>query len=586
VPTDDRPTQLTPWRAALARARHHYKAEALLDLPDADFAVPELPVQILHEAITEIGLADAGALLELATPEQVQGLLDLDVWQRDKVSDDRTLEWLSALGELGPEALGRAMRGLDPELVALFLRRHAEIIDLTLDGAPEDREGPILPTPDHFFWLAVEDQGEAGRSVERLVEHLYRYDADFARKSIQAARWDLDSSLEEFAYRWRSGRMADLGFPEYYEALEVYRFLDPASVKVDEQTADRPKTSGEALVALTGPYADALGGESFFGRAMAEITDPAELERLQQALATLCNHVLAADRVEPSDKDAARESLARVRGFLSLGLEFLGRGAPETAAAALRSVALQRLFRVGVSLALKLRRLVDLMAQSVPITLVAGRTTLLDDPFGEVAAALFARPPRVARVIDAPPAAGQRPFEGVADIKRITTLIEEAAAQAAAVTRVLDVDVAKLAKLKLGGPAPGSPDEVRFGDLVRTALVRRLGGGRLAATPLKAGDVEKFVARATEGGKVSATARAQALAALEQRLHAVGRPVPERLPAWLDRWLAPLDEHVAGLQPPMSPRLVASVLMAPTRAPRVARPAQTPRSAGKRRRRS
>jgi hypothetical protein len=577
VPTDDRPTQLTPWRAALARARHHYKAEALLDLPDADQAVPALPVQILHEAITEIGLHDAGPLLELATPEQVQGLFDLDVWQRDKVSDERTLEWLTALTELGFEALGRAMQGLDPELVALFLRRNADIIDLTLEDAPEDREGPILPTPDHFFWLAIEAEGETSRSVERLVDHLYRFDGDFARKAIMSAKWEGDSYLEEMSYRWRSGRMADLGFADYYEALEVYRFLDPATVRVDEKTADRPAPAGESLVALTGPYADALGGESFFGRAMAEITDAAELERLQQALATLCNRVLAADRVEPSNREAARESLARVRGFLSLGLEFLGHGSPETAAHALHGVALQRVFQVGVSLALKLRHLVDLMAQSVPVTLVAGRTPLLDEPFGEMAAALCARPPRVARVIDEPPASGQRPFASLADVRRITTLIEEAAAQAAAVTRILDLDVAKLAKLKLGSPAPGRPDEIRFGDLVRTALVRRLGGGRLVSTPLRPVDVEKLVATAALGDKLSAAARAQALTTLEKRLQALRQPVPERLAAWLDRWLAPLDEHVAGLKPPVNPRLVASVLMAPVPAPRPARPPGPPR---------
>jgi hypothetical protein len=571
VPTDDRPTQLTPWRAALLRARHHYKAEALLDLPDADHAIPALPVQVLHEAITEIGLHDAGPLLDLATPEQVQGLFDLDVWQRDRVNDARTLEWLDALCELGPDSLGRNLRGLDPELVALFLRRHADIIDVSLEDSPEDREGPMLPTPDHFFWLALDTEGEAGRSVERLVDHLYRFDADFARRAIQAAKWDLDSSLEETAYRWRSGRMADLGFADYYEALEVYRFLDPATVKVDEKTADRPLAVGEELVALTGPYADALGGESFFGRAMAAVTDQAELDRLGPALGTLCNRVLAADRVEPSDRDAANESLARVRGFLSLGLEFLSRGSADAAANVLRTVALQRVFRVGVSLALKLRRLVDLLGQSVPVTLVAGKTTLLDEPFGDVATALFERPPRVARVAYDPTASGSRPFTSLEDVRRITALLEESASLAATVARMLDVDPAKLAKAKLGGTLPGQPDEIRFGDLVRTALVRRLGGGRLVATPLRAADVEKLLAGAVEGGRLTPAARDKARAALEQRLAAVGKPVPERLGSWLEKWLAPLEEHVTGLQSPVDPRLVASVLMAPVATPKKAR---------------
>jgi len=260
-----------------------------------------------------------------------------------------------------------------------------------------------------------------------------------------------------------------------------------------------------------------------------------------------------------------------VRGFLSLGLESLGRGSTDAAVDVLRTMAVQRIFRVGVSLALKLRRLVDLLAQSVPVTLAAGRTTLLDDPFGAVAAALFARPPRVARVVDDPAASGDRPFASLEDVRRSTALLEEAAAQASTVVRLLDVDPAKLAKAKLGGAQPGQPDEIRFGDLVRTALVRRLGGGRLAATPLRAADVEKLLARAVADGKLTATARAAARTALERRLKAVGKPAPERLGAWLERWLAPLEEHVTGLQLPVNPRLVAGVLMAPAPAPKKTR---------------
>src|SRR5258708_38963567 len=59
----------------------------------------------------------------------------------------------------------------------------------------------------------------------------------------------MTSSLEEIAIRWRSGRMSDLGVTDYYEALEVYRELDPASVHIGELkpgTRMRPVNTGGA----------------------------------------------------------------------------------------------------------------------------------------------------------------------------------------------------------------------------------------------------------------------------------------------------------------------------------------------------
>ena len=59
------------------------RAEALLEEPDAAQLIPQIPVQNLYYAIKEVGLADAYDVVALATPEQVRGFLDLDVWDRD-----------------------------------------------------------------------------------------------------------------------------------------------------------------------------------------------------------------------------------------------------------------------------------------------------------------------------------------------------------------------------------------------------------------------------------------------------------------------------------------------------------------------
>src|SRR5262249_15318018 len=147
--------------------------------------------------------------------------LDLDVWNRHELNSERMTEWLGTLVELGPDKLLSATRELDPELLALWVSRHATIYDLTLEeDAPEDTTNPLLQTPDRYFVIEITATGDEARTVERFLDLLYRADMDSARKLLMAARSEPASELEEMGYRWRSGRMADLGFVDYYEALE------------------------------------------------------------------------------------------------------------------------------------------------------------------------------------------------------------------------------------------------------------------------------------------------------------------------------------------------------------------------------
>ena len=43
---------------------------------------------------------------------------------------------------------------------------------------------------------------------------------------MQGIMWSVQSELEEWAYRWKSGRLQDDGFPDYYDALAAYRIVD------------------------------------------------------------------------------------------------------------------------------------------------------------------------------------------------------------------------------------------------------------------------------------------------------------------------------------------------------------------------
>jgi len=200
-------------RAQLAGPRGYRRIDALLSSDDAAGAIAALSPSEVFELVHEVGFEDAADLIHLATPEQIQGCLDLDGWTRDQLDIAPLRPWLSALLDAGFEKLGEVWAKLDSELRALIVQREVKIHDVSLGEAPaEDYDGAVLTTPDSYFMLELPPDDESQRLVTRIIEDLYRADGDLARHTLMSARSEPPAELEENSYRWRSGRLADLGY--------------------------------------------------------------------------------------------------------------------------------------------------------------------------------------------------------------------------------------------------------------------------------------------------------------------------------------------------------------------------------------
>jgi hypothetical protein len=271
---------LSRYRAQVQRGRRARRADELFATPDPERAIRALPGDELFYLVSEMGFPDAMDVLQHASASQVQTVLDFAIWERDQIASDRAEEWLAALVQAPTAAVVDWIRDLDVELVAWLLRRRARIYDLSLDEPPEEPEGMLLATPDGFFTLDLLGDGDEPSVTARLIDALYREDKNLARRLLVGTRGDLDAELEETAYRWRSGRMADLGFVEFYEALEVYRELDPAQITVGTGLAERMRPAAERTGHLRLPTAlveRLAAGGTPFARAVAAVSDADEL---------------------------------------------------------------------------------------------------------------------------------------------------------------------------------------------------------------------------------------------------------------------------------------------------------------------
>ena len=371
--------------------------DALLASKDAAALVRAMPPEQLYATVAEVGLADASELVQLATPEQFQALVDLGAWRKDQLDPHGFLDWLRAARGDDSQAYLRTVHALDLELLESMLRSFTVVHDLE-DNPDPPVEGVTLDSADGHYRIEMKVEGPEQATLRALLLDLMAEDPLGFSRLMEAVRWEVPTELEEAALRFRWARLADLGFPDPEAAAGLY-----SGVRLSEA----PPASPTADLAPGGPW------RIDWVQAALEGLDAVETENALEELRGVYNAALVADGADPGDLEAFRAAAERARDTLGLGLEFLTGGDPRRAPAVLRSTSLRRIFQTGFSLALRLRHRADRLAAR-PLARVDGEWMLWPEEAQVVAALRRARPLRALPVEGAEPV----PFRSVAEIRQ------------------------------------------------------------------------------------------------------------------------------------------------------------------------
>jgi hypothetical protein len=317
-------------------------------VPHPEQVIPRLPEAELCFVVKAQGLSDAGWILAHATPEQIVASVDLDAWHGYELDLPTLSEWVAALADADPKALLGAARALDPELLVLLLRSRIGVVQKPTDAEgwdPPDRS-QTLEGQFHFFALAEKDDLE---DIVALLRTLFEEDYWTYFRLMQGAIWELGSDTEEWALRWRSGRLQDLGFPPWEEAMSIYGFIAPAErTRVPDDEAPLDVGSWSLPVWLPRlPDAQRTGHRVF--HAIAELSAE-ERSAAFYAFVALANKVAVADKLPLSDAESTPKAIEKAARFTSEGLALIAEAQHLPDAEILRRVSLERLFRVGANL--------------------------------------------------------------------------------------------------------------------------------------------------------------------------------------------------------------------------------------------
>ncbi|RJP81869.1 MAG: hypothetical protein C4522_03825 [Desulfobacteraceae bacterium] len=340
--------------------------DAIMDTPDPLPLVHSFSGEDFYFFIHDIGIDDALPILSMASKSQWEYILDVEIWQRDRISLQPVLKWFDLLLKADED---RLIQWVQDEKLELFEFCLLKTIEVRIREHDEDPSvfGDGFSTVDGIFYIRFldhpadppEDDGFS-REKEEIVDSLLKKLADTDHVMYQKILFEfagmLPAEAEEEIYRWRNVRMAEKGFLPFEEAIGIYQPL-PEKIRstMREKTA-RPESSREKNIPLSLYPVSAIAGEDLFSRTMNQ-TDLAP--GLESEFAVLCNTIISADRKTIRGKEELAEIVAKACGYVSIGLQHLSGGAEkphvENLLSLISEYPLSSFFKIGYGLVLELK---------------------------------------------------------------------------------------------------------------------------------------------------------------------------------------------------------------------------------------
>ncbi|HEY5656697.1 MAG TPA: DUF6178 family protein [Myxococcota bacterium] len=324
------------------------RAEVLGLLPEPEAVIPLIPEAEFCFTVKAVGLDDASWLLECATPEQMVTSVDLEAWSGYAPDVANLDAWMEAFARTEGPSLVRAASALDREILVMWLKSRIEVFQKP--AGDEDWQIPEhCQTLEGQFYYRAREEGADLEAVTAVLRALFDEDYWSYFRLMLGVIWELDSDNCEWALRWRTGRLEDLGFPTWDEAMQIYRFLGPEERGRIPEHARPLDVEGWRLPVWIPQLPEAGSGHHRVFRAIARL-DGEERVAAFYALVAVANKVAVADQLPLGDAESTPRAIEKAARLISDGLAHVAAENALDDLQVLRKVTLERLFRVGANL--------------------------------------------------------------------------------------------------------------------------------------------------------------------------------------------------------------------------------------------
>lgn len=343
--------------------------DAILDHPLPVSLVQSMAEEDLHLLVHAIGPDDALQVLGLASNDQWEYLLDMETWQRDRLDLHTLTVWLDRLLKADSDRFTHWIAHTQRDHLEYYLARNVELHVREYEEDPNDiGDGFFSDDSVHYVRpRPYPDMGEdtkvkqalRDQFINDLLRRISVYDYPLYQALLLESTGVIPAEAEEEMLRLRNVRLAEKGFLPFDDAVGVYQPLTVQALL--RQTPKPAQPGGRPVESYPLPVDSAALPENpdRFTRTLARIQDDILLQQLQAEFAGLCNQVMVADQRQVAEKTVLSQVVAKVSGYISIGLEQADAEAvtddPFRSANLIQTYRLSDIFRLGYGCALELK---------------------------------------------------------------------------------------------------------------------------------------------------------------------------------------------------------------------------------------
>lgn len=347
--------------------------DRILDAPQPAALVHSFAEEDLYFLIHDLGVEDSLPLLSLASDKQWDYILDLEVWDKDKIETRSVTRWLGMLFQADPNRFVRWALEKKTEFIEFYLFKNIEVVIREHDQDPSDF-GEEFFTHDGTFYVRFIDYPASLESplesdntptkdrdafLSEFLKQLAAYDHTKYQQVLVESLSIIPAESEEEAYRLRNVRLAEKGFLPFEEAIGVYQPLTPQDLEKQGTKFKTWYVEQKQLLPVPFYFVGILEQDNLFTGALKQIEADEVLQRVQIEFASLCNQVIAADQKRIRGRTELESIVKKVSGYLGIGLARLTKNEQEfninRAVALVQKYPLSQIFRVGYGFVLELK---------------------------------------------------------------------------------------------------------------------------------------------------------------------------------------------------------------------------------------
>ena len=306
---------------------------------------PAIIYRFLQEKSPELSLQ----LLPLLTDEQFIRLIDYDVWRKNRLSPLAAIGWLKIYSQISNTEMIRRFRSLDEEYQLAII---APLLTLTsveeLEKLPVSEQDCYvnLPCQELCYRIAVGQHKDIQEFLHTFIDAALEQDIDYTYSLLQHAHYSIPSEQEALIAQFRNARIAEDGYCPATGAAVIFMAVELEEYLQKWHKSDAPQTWQQA---------------NFLDQVISychthKVFSADQWQEIQLKIIMCANTLCAATYVEINDNVATRKILEQTKATLALALDYLSANVPKHAAEILAQEQAQTLFRVGMTLCLRLQQ--------------------------------------------------------------------------------------------------------------------------------------------------------------------------------------------------------------------------------------